>query len=363
MSVQKTCFYFILSSITVAFIWLLLPYYSAIFWAMVLAIVFYPVQEVLVRSCGGKRNIAALLTVVICVCLVIVPSFVILGSLVQEGSNLYRKLSTEEFDIAGYVTNLHTILPAFLKDWLASLQIGSIEQIREKISTAALQASQLVATHVFSFGQNTLQLFVSFGITLYLLFFLFRDGPEIGRTFRKAMPLSDDHAEHFLRKFTAVVQATIKGNVIIALTQGAVGGLVFWALGIQAALLWGMVMAFFSMLPAVGAAIVWIPAAIWLILSGMWIKGLILILVGVFVIGLIDNLLRPPLVGKGTHLPDYVILVSTVGGMSLFGINGFVIGPLIAAMFIAAWSLFAKEQEIYCPRPDNDAAPALLNRE
>src|SRR5690606_19183006 len=110
-----------------------------------------------------------------------------------------------------------------------------------------------------------------------------------------------------------------------------------WALGIEAALLWGVVMTFFSMLPAVGAAFVWGPIALFLMVSGAWLKAVILVLVGLVIIGLIDNLLRPPLVGKESKLPDYVVLVSTVGGMALFGINGFIVGPLIAAMFISAW--------------------------
>lgn len=133
--------------------------------------------------------------------------------------------------------------------------------------------------------------------------------------------------------------------MIIAITQGLIGGLSFWALGIEAALLWGVVMTFLSMLPAIGAAIVWVPAAIWLFLIGAWIKGILMVVIGAFVIGLIDNLLRPPLVGQGTRLPDYVVLISTVGGISLFGLSGFVIGPLIAALFISAWSLFTQQQQ------------------
>jgi predicted PurR-regulated permease PerM len=104
-------------------------------------------------------------------------------------------------------------------------------------------------------------------------------------------------------------------------------------------------MTFLSMLPAIGAAIVWLPAAVWLFLIGAWIKGIVMLAIGAFVIGLIDNLLRPPLVGQGTRLPDYVVLISTVGGISLFGLSGFVIGPLIAALFISAWSLFTLQQQ------------------
>jgi predicted PurR-regulated permease PerM len=235
-------------------------------------------------------------------------------------------------------------LPGFIDNWLTSLKLGGFSELRANISSGVVQASRSVGGGLLSFGQNTLQFFISFGIMLYLLFFLFRDSGDLRGKIRHAIPLSDDYTRQFLDKFSAVVRATVKGNIIIAIVQGTIGGVAFWALGIEAALLWGVTMTFLSMLPAIGAALVWVPAAIWLLLTGAWLKASILVLIGIFVIGLIDTLLRPPLVGKGTRLPDYVVLISTVGGISLFGINGFVIGPLIAALFIAAWSLFAEQQ-------------------
>jgi predicted PurR-regulated permease PerM len=180
---------------------------------------------------------------------------------------------------------------------------------------------------------------------LYMLFFLFRDGRQIGRTIRAAMPLSDEYNARLLARFAAVVRATVKGNVVIAVIQGTIGGVTFWFLGIQGALLWGTLMTFLSLLPAVGAALVWVPAAAYLVITGDAWKGVVLVFVGVMVIGLIDNLLRPVLVGRDTRLPDYVVLVSTLGGISIFGINGFVIGPLIAALFVSAWAIFRDEQE------------------
>jgi predicted PurR-regulated permease PerM len=160
------------------------------------------------------------------------------------------------------------------------------------------------------------------------------------------MPLSEEYSRQLIAKTAAVVRATVKGNVIIAIIQGMIGGTTFWFIGIEGALLWGVVMAFLSLLPAIGAALVWAPVAAYLILAQQdYFAGGVLIFVGVAVIGLVDNLLRPPLVGKDTRLPDYVVLTSTVGGMSILGINGFVIGPLVAALFMAAWGLFREEQE------------------
>jgi predicted PurR-regulated permease PerM len=136
------------------------------------------------------------------------------------------------------------------------------------------------------------------------------------------------------------VRATVKGGIFVAAIQGMLGGLAFWILGIPGPLLWAAVMAFLSLLPAVGAAIVWAPVAIYLLASGSIWQGLFLIGTGVLVIGLIDNLLRPFLVARSAELPDYVVLITTLGGIEVFGLNGFVIGPLIAAMFFVSWQLF-----------------------
>ena len=141
-------------------------------------------------------------------------------------------------------------------------------------------------------------------------------------------------------KFHTVILATIKGNLLVAAVQGALGGIAFWFLGVTGAVLWAVVMAFLSLVPAVGASLVWLPFAIYFLVSGAVWKGIGLIIFGVMVIGLIDNLLRPMLVGKSTRLPDYMVMITTLGGMSVIGINGFVIGPLIAAMFMAIWHIY-----------------------
>ncbi|KAB0459068.1 MULTISPECIES: AI-2E family transporter [Agrobacterium] len=356
MSIQRTSFYVLLAFVTVAFLWLVLPYYGAVLWAVILATIFFPVHRRLERTLNGRGGIAALLTVLLCICLVILPAMLILGSLIREGTSLYQRISSNEIDLSAYLVRIQDALPQFADNWLNSVKLGGFAELREKLFTGFMQTGQSIVGSVINFGQNTLKLFINFGIMLYLLFFLFRDGAQIGETVRSAIPLSDDYTRQFVENFSAVVRATIKGNVIIALIQGTVGGIAFWALGIEAALLWGVMMTFLSMLPAIGTAFVWVPAAIWLFLTGAWVKGLILVLVGVLIIGLIDNLLRPQLIGKETRLPDYLILISTVGGISLIGINGFVVGPLIAALFIAAWSLFVQQQNARKPESTDSNA-------
>ena len=194
-------------------------------------------------------------------------------------------------------------------------------------------------------GQDTLDFIVSLFVMLYLLFFLLRDGDALVRAHPQGGPAARRSSRaSCLAKFAIVIRATVKGNVVVAALQGALGGLIFWFLGIPSPLLWGVLMAILSLLPAVGAALVWGPVAIYFLATGHVWQGMVLIGFGVFVIGLVDNVLRPILVGKDTRMPDYIVLISTLGGIAVFGINGFIIGPVIAAMFMAAWDLFAQSR-------------------
>jgi len=342
---QHKAFILLLTAVSIAFVWLLLPFYGAVLWAVILAILFQPMHRRLERRLKGRRNTAAFISVLACVFIVIIPVTLIFVSLIREGASVYQRVNNGTFDFNDYLDQFLVTLPPTVQNWLGSAGIDSISDLGNRLASALEQGSRLIATHMLSIGQNTLQFLVSTGIMLYLLFFLFRDGRSLGHQVRATAPLSDAYTYQLIDKFTAVVRATVKGNVIIAVVQGTIGGVAFWLLGIEAALLWGVLMAFLSLLPAIGSAIIWVPVAAYLLLSGSYAKGLVLVFVGVVVIGLVDNLLRPPLVGKETKLPDYVVLISTVGGMTLLGINGFVLGPLIAALFMVSWSLFRSEKE------------------
>ena len=172
------------------------------------------------------------------------------------------------------------------------------------------------------------------------MFFLLRDEAALSRRIREVIPLRAERQRALLLKFTTVIRATVKGDMLVALLQGALGGLIFWVLGIGAPVLWAVVMAFFSLLPGIGAALIWAPVAVYLLATGSVWQGMVLMAFGALFIGLIDNFLRPFLIGKDTKMPNYVVLISTLGGIATFGLNGFVIGPVIAAIFIAAWDIF-----------------------
>ena len=258
-----------------------------------------------------------------------------------------QRAQSGAFDPTALLQSLQDSVPPWAQSALDRIGGGDFDfsVIRDRIVSLAQQLGQLIAGRALNLGQNTLRFVVATGIMLYVLFFLFRDGRGIARSILAAMPLNDRYNRRLLEKFVGVVRATVKGNIVIAVIQGTIGGATLWALGIDAALLWGALMVFLSLLPAVGAAIVWVPIAIYLFSTGAVWHGAVLVFVGGAVIGLVDNILRPILVGKDTRLPDYVILVSTVGGLSIFGINGFVIGPLIAALFVAAWTIFRDERD------------------
>ena len=342
---EHKAFLLLLALVTVAFFWLLLPFYSAVFWAVILAIVFQPLQRAFERRLGPRSNLAALLSVLVCIVIAIIPMTLIVGSLIDQGSQLVERVKAGDIDTTTLVTDVQGMLPAWAHAALDRVGMGDLDALRDRAISGLQQASQWIAGRALNIGQNTLRFVAGIGIMLYVLFFLFRDGRSIARNIGSAMPLSEEYNRALLARFTAVIRATVKGNIVIAVIQGTIGGVAFWALGLQGALLWGVLMTFLSLLPAVGSALVWGPAAAYLLLTGAVAKGVIMILVGVLVIGLVDNVLRPILVGKDTRMPDYVVLVSTLGGIAIFGINGFVIGPLIAALFIAAWTLFRDEKK------------------
>jgi predicted PurR-regulated permease PerM len=355
---HQLVFLSLLLLVTLAFGWVLSPYFGAVFWAMVLAMLFNGPFQWIKKKFNGRATLAALVTLMICLIIVVLPLALVAVSLVSDIVALTQRINSGEIDFKHYYQQVIQAIPP----WATQLadrfgfSMTNLDDFVEKIGSAALQAGQVVTQHALAIGQNTFQFMVSFVIMLYVLFFLLRDGVAISQLIRNAIPMAKPHTHYLLNKFTTVIRATVKGNVVVAVVQGALGALAFWFLGIKGAVFWGVVMAFLSLLPAVGAALVWGPVAIYLLATGQTWQGIALMVWGSLVIGMVDNVLRPVLVGKDTKLPDYVVLLSTIGGMSLFGINGFVIGPTIAAMFMAFWALFNYESE-------QDEARAALARQ
>ena len=346
---QSKAFLLLLIIVTVAFGAILWQFHGAVFWGVILAILFAPLHRKLLRRMPRRTNLAALCTLGLCLVVVILPMTAITISLIQETTAVYERVRSGQLNFGMYLQQVISALPDWAVNLLDKLNLTSFADVQTKLSSVAVQASQFVATQALSIGQNTLEFVVSFGLMLYLLFFLLRDGTSLARRIGQATPLDESHKQQLVEKFTTVIRATVKGNIVVAASQGALGGLMFWFLGIQGPVLWGVLMAFLSLLPAVGAGLIWVPVAIYFLATGAVWQGLTLTAFGVCVIGLVDNVLRPILVGKDTKMPDYVVLISTLGGMALFGLTGFVIGPVIAALFMATWDLFAPSADSTAP--------------
>jgi predicted PurR-regulated permease PerM len=341
MNLEKASFIGLLALVTVAFFALLLDFLQPVFWAAILAVIFYPVHMRFLARLRQRRTLASFMTLLVITITVIIPTWFIAASVISEATGLYGRVQSGEIDLRRVIDWARNTLPV-INSFLDSIGVTP-EEIAANISSAVLTSSQYVGSLAVSAGQNVVRFSIMFLLMLYVLFFFIRDGDALLDMLIIALPFGDERERALLTKFAEVSRATIKGTLFIGLIQGALGGLIFWILGIQGAAFWGVVMVILSLLPVVGASFVWIPAALLMVASGEYLHAGVLVFFGVFVIGLIDNVLRPLLVGRDTRMPDYLILLSTLGGLTVFGPSGFVMGPIIAALFLTIWMMFARE--------------------
>ena len=355
-ALQDKTFVFLLVAVSLAFAWILLPFYSAVLWAVILALVFSPVERWFNNRLPNQPNLATFLTLLSIVGIVLVPVAFTGASIVSEATTLYENIQSGDIKLGSFLQRFLDALPTWATNFLAHFGVTDVADMQARIISLLAEGSQFFATQAVLVGQGTANVLLGTSIMLYLLYFFLRDGGKLSQKIIHAVPLADEYKDALFHKIAVVVRAMVKGTILVAILQGFLGGLIFWALGIHAPVLWGVVMAFLSLLPAVGASIVWFPVAVYLVATGAFGKGLILMAFGAGVIGLVDNLLRPYLVGKDTALPDYIVLISTLGGIALLGLNGLVVGPLIAALFIAVWDIAARG-EVVPNSEDRDAAP------
>ncbi len=339
--IKHIFFFTLLIAATLAFIIILKPFFEPILWAITFAIIFAPLHKFILIKLKNRNNLSALLTLLLILITVVVPATTLSFAVVNEGADLYSDIRDGVYDFSKPIAWVQSSLPV-LSDLLGKVGID-FEKLKEGFSDTALNTSQWVATNLLNIGQNAVTFTILFFLMLYLLFFFLRDGKNLVELIIRVLPIGDDAERHLLSKFAEVSRATVKGTLVVGIIQGTLGGIMFALLGIESAVFWGVVMIGLSILPAVGSALVWGPAAIIFFANGEIIKGVILIVVGALIIGMIDNVLRPILVGRDTKMPDYLILLSTLGGLGLFGLSGFVIGPIIAAFFLAVWTMFETE--------------------
>ena len=344
-ALEEKTFLLLVLVVTIASIWIVSPFFGAILWSVVIAILFAPMQRRLLRRWPEKRNRAALLTLLAVIALVVIPLILLTAFALQEVVSVYELIRSGQIDFNRYFEQFQAILPHWASNLLDRFGLSNLPAVREKLSAGISSRFQVLAAQAFSIGQQAFGFALALGVMLYLTFFLLRDGRSLADQFDRAVPLKREHRVALIAKFVTVVRATIKGSMVVAIVQGLIGGVTFWVLGIHAAVLWGVAMGLFSLLPAIGTGLVWVPVAAYLLITGAFVKGAILIFAGVFIIGMVDNVLRPILVGRDTSMPDYVVLISTLGGIEVFGFSGFVIGPVMAALFMAIWGIFARARQ------------------
>ena len=255
-ALENKAFLLLLILITLAFGWILAPYFGAVFWGAIFALMFKPLFAWLLRKMPAHRTGAAMATVLLILLVVMLPLGLILASLVQEAAALYERMQTGQFSFGNYFQQVYAALPEWVLNLMQRFDLGTSGLIIERVSTSISKGSQFLATQALNIGQNAFDFVISFFVMLYVLFFLLRDGQALSKSIEKAIPLESGIRHELSEKFVTVIRATVRGNVVVAALQGALGGLIFWMLGIHAPVLWGTLMAFLSLLPAVGAALV-----------------------------------------------------------------------------------------------------------
>ncbi len=325
--------------VTVSFFLLIKDFLLACFWAIILAVVFDPVYQRFRQYYKNSEKLSLFLTMLMIIMVFVIPLLTMTLMIAQESTGYYNKIQSGEINPQRYFENTLLLLPEF-----PHIKGISIEQISATAGNAFEQAVRYIAQQVPALTQNVLNLIVQVALAFYILFFLLRDGHQLIRKLISLIPIGDRIEIELFERFTSVARATIKGGLIVAVIQGSIGGLLFWSVGIPAAFLWGLLMIVLSLLP-IGSALIWVPAAIILFLQGQTFKAVIILTVGILAIGLIDNFLRPRLIGKDSKMSDYLVMVSTLGGLAWFSITGFVLGPIIAALFVTCWEILGKDSQ------------------
>ncbi|MBB3693433.1 AI-2E family transporter [Sphingomonas sp. BK580] len=330
--------------ISVALVAVVSSFLGALLWAALAALLFQPLYQRLLQRWPGRRNMTAAVTLLIITVAVVIPALIVGSLVVDQAAGVYTQIRGGQINFATYFQQVHDALPRRLQGLLDNSGFNSFERAQAQLSAAVSNSASTLTRRALSIGANAAAFLLAFGVGLYVTFFLLRDGDRIGPAVVRSLPLEPAVAGQLADKFVAVVRATIKGSGVVAIVQGALGAVTFWIVGLPAALLWGILMAIAALLPAVGPAIIWAPVALYLFATGAIWQAVVVILSGVLVIGLADNILRPILVGRDTGIPDWLVLVTTLGGIDLVGLSGIVVGPLVGALFITGWQVLTEQR-------------------
>jgi predicted PurR-regulated permease PerM len=333
--------------------WLMLqPFVNVVAWAAVLVIVFYPVHRRLV-AWSHRPATSALLSSLLVIFTILIPLTLITLAVINELSNAVNALHV----------NVSTLLDPQASPlgraigWLG--QYINIEELRtgEFLKERLKGMGGAIAGSALGFVGGLVGAVIQIFFVIFTMYYLFRDGERFVRALPETLPLKREQSERIFARTRDVISASLYGVLVIAIIQGALGGVAFWALGLPSAIVWAVVMTFLSMIPMAGSFLVWVPAAIYLGLTGHWGKALMLVVWGTLVIGTVDNFLRPKLVGERTKLHELFIFFAVLGGLQVFGVVGIVLGPVVLAITLALLDVFRQTEQ--APE-ETQAEPTLV---
>ena len=318
----------------------------ALLLAAIFAGMFHPMYRKFVGWLGGRRALAALVTVIVLILVVFIPLSVFLGIVAAQALEVTHSVGPwieRQIEQPDRLDQLLWSNPRL--EWLQPYQ----HELMTKISELAGMVGSFLVNSVAAATRGTASFLLSTFVMLYAFFYFLLSGRELLEKVLYYIPLEPEDENLLVEKFLSVTRATLKGSLVIGIVQGLLAGAGFAVAGIEGAAFWGTVMAVLSIIPAVGTGLVWVPAVIYLFVVG---KTGVAIALGVWcmvVVGTVDNFLRPALVGRDTKMPDLMVLISTLGGLFYFGAVGFIIGPVVAALFIAAWEIYGRAFAEYLP--------------
>ncbi len=313
------------------------PFLIPIAWAVVMTVVFYPFYHYIQRYIRWK-SVASLITVLVTLLIIAGPFSFLIVNLVNELKDFVNYLNTKG------IGSLDEILRSEQALWLQE-KIKTTFNLKEFnlvdiLSKSISNLGKSILSNVTRGVANIMAVVVNFLLMLFAMFFMVKDGPDLIKKIRDYMPFSDAQKDRLASQIKDMVISTIYGGVIVSLIQGTLGGITFFALGLNSPVLLGTLMAFMSFIPGLGAVSVWGPVAVYLIIKKLYLKAVVLFVVGVFVISMVDNILKPIIISGRTRMPTMVIFFCVIGGLKVFGLIGLVLGPLVVAMFVSVLEIF-----------------------
>lgn len=326
-------FFSLIALLGLSFLYVIRPFLFPLFWAGIIAIMFHPFYAKINKHIDIP-SVSSLISIILVLVLIFLPLVGVTMLLLQQVADLYRAIANINF-----LENAQG-----LAQWLEGTRFAPyVGDLQNTWTEQASNITRTIGVYLFENVRSITQNAATFlGLTVvmfYILYYLFKDGSKVLRKLMELSPLGNKYETLMYEKFRAITAATLKSTFIIGGIQGALGGILFAIVGIKGALIWAVMMLVLSVIPAVGPTIVWVPAALYLFLTGQVWQGVV-VLIGGVVISTIDNLIRPPLVGKDTEMHPVIVLISTLGGIATFGISGFIIGPIIAAMFLSIITIY-----------------------